>query len=352
MFQPRAGGADADQVGWFEGDLLDAVTPLEAAIMHEGNNGCKWYSNGVQSRCSRCKSWTREQTALPALHGPLYTVEGFFDFGISYDRPGLLDPSSISPTPRLSSTKAKRARNTSSASPGRGAITRNRSHSLAQPSPSATTDAGPRPLEPSSEHEADATSHSEVSTEPQDDCQTPPVLTTPSSAVRKSSAAKEDGPIASWRVDGKLEDALSEISKQDATKLPKEGYNYVFRIVGTDIIKIGITTGRVDARLRRISRECIHGTIETLNVNQRPIGELKRAEKLIKAELHNFLYQFDCVCRRGHVEYFKVDKEVALDITRRWTAFCEAEPWDKSGALRPFWKDLFCLPGKECHWQR
>ncbi|KND88895.1 hypothetical protein TOPH_06425 [Tolypocladium ophioglossoides CBS 100239] len=267
------------------------------------------------------------------------------------DRSGLLDPNDVSPTPsgRSSSTKAKRARNTPSASPSRSVVTRSLSRPLAQSPPAATPDAK-RP-ELSSEHETDATSYGEASIEPQD--QTQPTSTPPSSAARKSSVPKKFKPIGSWEVNEKLENELRQT--QDTAKGLKEGYNYVFSVVtadGSSLIKIGIAS-QVETRRRDIAAKCGHKEVKTLNHNQRRISEYKTAEKLIKIELHNFRYQFDCICKVSHEEYFKVDENVALDVTQRWTAFCETKPWDEKGTLHPFWKNrLQKLPRKSDHCEK
>lgn len=86
-----------------------------------------------------------------------------------------------------------------------------------------------------------------------------------------------------------------------------------------------------------IRRKCNHSDWETLNPNQRRIREYKIAEDLIKAELHNFRYAFECSCKTKHTEYFKIDPKVAIEATERWNAFCGIEPWDENGVLSSFW---------------
>jgi hypothetical protein len=69
-----------------------------------------------------------------------------------------------------------------------------------------------------------------------------------------------------------------------------------------------------------------------------PIPFYRRAERLIKLELEEFQYTFDCDCGTNHMEYFKTDNSTAQRITQRWRAFCRLEPYDGNGNLRPFWE--------------
>lgn len=132
----------------------------------------------------------------------------------------------------------------------------------------------------------------------------------------------------------------------DTKRLPEGeiGYNYLLEVItaqgdGKKILKIGVTKDPGERRSRDIINVCKHLHVEQQDDPERlPIRLYQKAEKLMHAELKNFLYSFHCLCGTEHREYFDVNTEVARDVVRRWRAFCRREPYDSDGNLRPFWQ--------------
>ena len=128
------------------------------------------------------------------------------------------------------------------------------------------------------------------------------------------------------------------------------GSNYVFSVIPRSdpekrVVKIGVTRGSEQLRLRQINSACRHVLIEQQDDPEHaPIALYQKAEKLIHAELHNFLYEFDCRCGSGgdgggrvHGEYFDIDADTAREIVQRWRRFCKMDPYGSDGYLKPFW---------------
>ncbi|KAI1821093.1 hypothetical protein F4861DRAFT_533221 [Xylaria intraflava] len=144
-----------------------------------------------------------------------------------------------------------------------------------------------------------------------------------------------------------IDDKIVEILKKPLTKkqldTDKTGNNYLFEVVptgdpGKTIVKIGHTTGTEQRRLKQIGAQCGHFSIkQEEDPEGSPILLYHKAELLMQAELENFLYRFSCTCRRAHREYFDLDKATAQEVIQRWRAFCESDPYDADGNLRPFW---------------
>jgi hypothetical protein len=105
------------------------------------------------------------------------------------------------------------------------------------------------------------------------------------------------------------------------------------------IMKIGSTAKTGQERMKEISSQCKHYSMKREVVPEGwLIPNYKRAERLIQAHLRDRLSAFACGCRKPHREYFDVETATALEVMRFWTAFCESNPYDAAGKLRPFWK--------------
>ncbi|RYC59642.1 hypothetical protein CHU98_g6567 [Xylaria longipes] len=148
---------------------------------------------------------------------------------------------------------------------------------------------------------------------------------------------------ASQDIDDRIiEVLLKPLSKTELAK-DKVGNNYLFEVVPASdtekvVVKIGHTTMSEQRRLKRISNQCNHFSMEReADPEGGPISLYQKAEKLMQAELYDCTYYFYCACGVAHREYFDVDKTTAQKVIRRWRAFCELEPYDSKGKLRPFW---------------
>ncbi|KAI8627276.1 hypothetical protein F5Y19DRAFT_477844 [Xylariaceae sp. FL1651] len=144
--------------------------------------------------------------------------------------------------------------------------------------------------------------------------------------------------------DGEIAKVLKSTLTETQLGKDKFGNNYLFEVIPANdtekrIVKIGHTAGSEHDRLKRISNQCNHFSIEyEADPEGSPILLYKRAEKLMQAELYDFTYRFTCACRTEHREYFDVEKVTAQEVIRGWRAFCESDPYDSRGKLRPFWK--------------
>ncbi|KAI0408034.1 hypothetical protein F4802DRAFT_550276 [Xylaria palmicola] len=145
-------------------------------------------------------------------------------------------------------------------------------------------------------------------------------------------------------VDERIEQELKKQLLSTDMNKKKTGHNYLFEIKPANdpqrtIVKIGRTGSTEQVRLNEIKNTCRHVEIQRkVDPEGGPIQLSQKAEALILAELHDFMYSFVCSCQRSHREYFKVDAATAQEVVQRWRAFCESEPYDTDGGLLPFWK--------------
>ena len=124
----------------------------------------------------------------------------------------------------------------------------------------------------------------------------------------------------------------------------EKGKNYIFKVKlqhapDLDIIKVGFTKRDVSRRQSNIKSRCNIETTCQMISTERHIQHYKKAESLIKADLRNWLHEFECECGQSHTEYFAITFDMAWEITSRWKDFCEADPWTDKGNLHPFWDD-------------
>ncbi|RYP24910.1 hypothetical protein DL766_007177 [Monosporascus sp. MC13-8B] len=150
------------------------------------------------------------------------------------------------------------------------------------------------------------------------------------------------------QVDAKIADILNKpLTKAKLNVAEELGNNYIFEVVPKSdpskrIVKIGVTKGSEQDRLKRIKSVCQHVLVEDQQDDPEhvPVPFYFKVEKLIHAELYNFLYVFDCHCgdgSRSHGEYFDVDRATAQEIAQRWRRFCRLRPYGADGRLTPFW---------------
>ncbi|KAL6854764.1 hypothetical protein ACO1O0_005889 [Amphichorda felina] len=169
--------------------------------------------------------------------------------------------------------------------------------------------------------------------------QSEPSVPTYSPTPKRSKAAKP----STEHPDRKLMGLIRSLGGKEDHKGEK-GKNYVFKVKlqhapDLDIIKVGFTKRDVSRRQSNIKSRCnIETTCEMIST-ERHIQHYKKAESLIKADLRNWLHEFECECGQSHTEYFAITVDMAWEITSRWKDFCEADPWTDKGNLHPFWDD-------------
>ncbi|KAI0539635.1 hypothetical protein GGR58DRAFT_463572 [Xylaria digitata] len=183
------------------------------------------------------------------------------------------------------------------------------------------------------------------------------------------------GPLTPWSAPGRLEpirtrylnsssdgvdDKIIQELKRGLSKdqLDKEklGTVYLFKVVfvgdpDRTILKIGHTAGTERGRMKEIGSKCKHLSMEGEAVPEgRSIPFFKRAERLAHAHLRDHLYNPTCKCRTAHREYFDVDTTSSQAAVRLWSTFCESNPYDAGGNLRPFWEHRLRQVKKLPYW--
>jgi hypothetical protein len=166
--------------------------------------------------------------------------------------------------------------------------------------------------------------------------------------VHTLSSTRDDDEDLRKRVlddtDTKLCDKIRNVFKKGLPKETDNGINYVLTAWNQNnpeevFLKVGFTKDTIESRQNRIRNTCNHGSKNQTPHDQARIRLYKAAEALIIADLQSQKHVFDCICRTPHREYFKIPKGVALKVTKRWTSFCQMEPWDATGSLHPFWEE-------------
>ncbi|KAJ8125054.1 hypothetical protein O1611_g8586 [Lasiodiplodia mahajangana] len=134
-----------------------------------------------------------------------------------------------------------------------------------------------------------------------------------------------------------------QFTKNQGGAVDGGGYVYLLKVTPKNephkiIRKLGHTDRTVKERASEIKNMCHHDVADPEeDPEDRLIAFSHRAEKLAQTELTKRLYQFTCACGKAHKEYFDVEKDVALEIIRRWRTFCGLRPYDAHGKLLPFW---------------
>ncbi|KAH6884500.1 hypothetical protein B0T10DRAFT_493283 [Thelonectria olida] len=166
----------------------------------------------------------------------------------------------------------------------------------------------------------------------------PEVFRTPRSSKKSSPTRRKDG----YEVESGIVDLIRRPWKQGAIKNADMGSNYIFSVLNknTDdkLRKVGITKGPILTRQYQLQYTCRLELKQEPYPNQRLIRHYATAEKLIKAELQSVWHRYYCErCVQEHREFFMAPLELVVEVTQRWTAFCDKEPWDEWGTLRAFW---------------
>ncbi|KAL2815390.1 T5orf172 domain-containing protein [Aspergillus granulosus] len=113
-------------------------------------------------------------------------------------------------------------------------------------------------------------------------------------------------------------------------EIKKSGLIYIFWYQGNfGHLKIGYTED-LDQRLRAWEK-CgkpldVHFPVD--GDDKRPVQHVYRVEKLIHAELKDFRLAEKCPgCNKTHNEWFRVSKDVAVNIVRKWMQWMREQPY-------------------------
>ncbi|KAI1274382.1 hypothetical protein F5Y07DRAFT_373572 [Xylaria sp. FL0933] len=145
-------------------------------------------------------------------------------------------------------------------------------------------------------------------------------------------------------IDDKIIKVLRSPLSKAQMKRDKVGHVYLFEVTTAGdpdriIMKIGSTKMTEHERMRQIKDQCKHSSIHLEADPQGvPIVLFHKAEKLAQAHFVDRKSSFTCVCRTAHGEYFDIDAATAQSAIQFWRAFCESDPYDAKGNLRPFWE--------------
>ncbi|KAI1425426.1 hypothetical protein F5Y12DRAFT_714275 [Xylaria sp. FL1777] len=183
-----------------------------------------------------------------------------------------------------------------------------------------------------------------------------PPLSTRSAPGRLEPSRTADLISSSEDVDDKIIERLRKCLTRSELKNEKVGNNYLFEVIPAGepdrkIMKIGQTKGTERLRMKQIKSQCKPFSMEReVDAQGMPILLFDKAEKLMQAELDDRIYRFACACGKKHREYFDVDTTAAQAVIRGWRAFCELDPYDASGKLRPFWEHRLRRRKALRHW--
>ncbi|KAI0817838.1 hypothetical protein GGR55DRAFT_41694 [Xylaria sp. FL0064] len=145
-------------------------------------------------------------------------------------------------------------------------------------------------------------------------------------------------------VDDKIIKVLKRPLSEAQAKRDKVANVYLFEVATADdpnriIVKIGNTGTTGWERLKQIKAKCKHSWIRReVDPQDVPILLFKKAESLAQAHFVDRKSRFSCVCQTAHGEYFDIDAATAQSAIQFWRAFCESDPYDAKGKLRPFWE--------------
>ncbi|KAF9888049.1 hypothetical protein FE257_009314 [Aspergillus nanangensis] len=154
-------------------------------------------------------------------------------------------------------------------------------------------------------------------------------------------------------------------------EIEREGYIYIYWHPGNfGRVKIGCTKN-VEKRLRQWESQCkkkLYNHFPKEAERGYPVQHITRVEKLVHAELKNHRRQeLQCPgCGKRHVEWFEVEKDVAVDVVRKWTNWMRQMPyiqkvygderqWVLKDEARKLLGDIFCRhtwPSPAFWWRR
>lgn len=146
-----------------------------------------------------------------------------------------------------------------------------------------------------------------------------------------------------------VHERVCELLKSGLTPGDKKGSIYVLSNPNyPDLVKVGLSTVPVKARLEQHERDCKY-IPKKLYATDNQVEYCKRLEALIKADLEHHCHRWTCnehtkkgeKITKTHEEFFQVTKDIAVDTLERWKDFMEKEePYGWNRQLRPIWKHL------------
>ncbi|KAI3334724.1 hypothetical protein F4824DRAFT_467025 [Ustulina deusta] len=181
-------------------------------------------------------------------------------------------------------------------------------------------------------------------------------LSTRSAPARLEPSLTTDLTISAENINDAIIEVLRKPLSKSQLNSNKVGDIYLFEVTPAGdpdrtIMKIGHTVKTEQHRMKGIKRKCKPISIEReVDAQAVPILLYRKAEKLMHTHLDDRVYDFGCMCTKKHREYFDVDAATAQGVIRCWRAFCELDPYDASGELRPFWEHRLRQRKKLRHW--
>ncbi|KAL3442235.1 T5orf172 domain-containing protein [Aspergillus insuetus] len=114
-------------------------------------------------------------------------------------------------------------------------------------------------------------------------------------------------------------------------EIERSGIIYIFWYQGNfGHVKIGLTKD-LDQRLQAWEEKCgkpldVHFPL--VEGDKQPVQHIYRVEKLIQAELKEHRLQEKCSkCNATHIEWFRVSKDAAVNIARKWMRWMRKQPY-------------------------
>jgi hypothetical protein len=129
---------------------------------------------------------------------------------------------------------------------------------------------------------------------------------------------------------------LIQAAKKKLTEHEKAGYLYILRSrEKPGLLKLGYSERDVSKRGKE--HTCVGDFTWVYVGNQ--VAHVKKAEELAKLDLDHLRRDWWCPnCLETHREWFQVDEERAMEVTKRWTTWINKEtPYAKDGKLKLMW---------------
>jgi hypothetical protein len=151
---------------------------------------------------------------------------------------------------------------------------------------------------------------------------------------------------------------LIQATKKRLTDHEKAGYLYILRSrEKPGLLKLGYSERDVSQRGKE--HTCV-GDFTWIDTGNQ-VAHVKKAEELARLDLDHLRRDWWCPkCSQTHEEWFQVDQDRAMEVTKRWTTWInEQAPYSKDGKLKPMWAWLMdvrrvprVLFGKDDHQAR
>ncbi|KAI1357066.1 hypothetical protein F5Y01DRAFT_266688 [Xylaria sp. FL0043] len=171
-----------------------------------------------------------------------------------------------------------------------------------------------------------------------------PVPSSPRSTRSAPGRLQRDFIGSAEDIDDEIIKVLRSPLSEAQMKRDKVGHVYLFKVTTAGdpyriIMKIGSTKMTEQERKKKIKTQCKHSKIQReVDPQDVPIVLFHKAEKLAQAHFVDRKSSFTCVCGTAHGEYFDIDAATAQSAIQFWRAFCQSDPYDAKGELRPFWE--------------